>query len=87
MGLQVKEDPLVCTPQMFTVLDANDTYTKLEEGNSSLTCCNARDPGLILAREDPLEKEMATHPSILAWKTPWKEEPGRLVYTVKRSPT
>ena len=31
-----------------------------------------------LAREDPLEKEMATHASILAWKIPWTEEPGRL---------
>ena len=28
--------------------------------------------------EDPLEKEMATHPRILAWKIPWMEEPGRL---------
>ena len=27
---------------------------------------------------DPLEKEMATHSSILAWKTPWTEEPGGL---------
>ena len=26
--------------------------------------------------EDPLEKEMATHSSVLAWKIPWKEEPG-----------
>ena len=31
-----------------------------------------------LGREDPLEKEMATHPSILAWKTPWTEKRGRL---------
>ena len=31
-----------------------------------------------LGQEDPLEKEMATHSSILAWKTPWTEEPGRL---------
>ena len=31
-----------------------------------------------LGREDPLEKEMATHPSILAWKIPWTEEPGKL---------
>ena len=31
-----------------------------------------------LGREDPLEKEMATHSSILAWKIPWTEEPGRL---------
>ena len=28
--------------------------------------------------EDPLEKEMATHSSILAWKTPWTEKPGGL---------
>ena len=31
-----------------------------------------------LGREDPLEKEMATHSSILARKIPWMEEPGRL---------
>ena len=31
-----------------------------------------------LGREDPLEKEMATHSSILAWKIPWTEEPDRL---------
>ena len=28
--------------------------------------------------EDPLEEEMATHSSILAWRIPWTEEPGRL---------
>ena len=31
-----------------------------------------------LGQEDPLEKEMATHSSILAWKIPWVEEPGGL---------
>ena len=31
-----------------------------------------------LGGEDPLEKEMATHSSILAWKISWTEEPGRL---------
>ena len=31
-----------------------------------------------LGQEDPLEEEMATHSSILAWKIPWTEEPGRL---------
>ena len=31
-----------------------------------------------LGREDLLEKEMATHSIILAWKIPWTEEPGRL---------
>ena len=34
--------------------------------------------GLILGQEDPLEKEMATHSSILAWNILWTEEPGGL---------
>ena len=40
--------------------------------------CNAGDPGLIPASEDPQEKEMATHSSILAWRIPRAEEPGGL---------
>ena len=31
-----------------------------------------------LGQEDPLEKEMANNSSILAWKVPWKDEPGKL---------
>ena len=31
-----------------------------------------------LGREDPLEKEMATHSSVLAWSIPWTEKPGEL---------
>ena len=31
-----------------------------------------------LGQEDPLEEGMATHSSILAWRIPWTEEPGRL---------
>ena len=34
-----------------------------------------------LSREDPLEKEMATYSSILAWRIPWTEEPGGLQST------
>ena len=34
-----------------------------------------------LGREDPLEKEMAIHSSTLAWRIPWREEPGRLQST------
>ena len=37
-----------------------------------------------LGWEDALEKEMATHSSILAWRIPWTEEPGRLVHGVTR---
>ena len=40
--------------------------------------CNAGDSGLIPGSEDPLEKGMATHSSILAWRIPWTEEPGGL---------
>ena len=42
-----------------------------------------------LGREDPLEKEMATHSSILAWKIPWTDVPGRLqsVHGVTKSRT
>ena len=36
---------------------------------------------LSLGWDDPLEKEMATHSSILAWKIPWTEEPGGLQST------
>ena len=37
---------------------------------------NARDLGLIPGWEDPLEECTATHPNILAWESPWTEEPG-----------
>ena len=38
-----------------------------------------------LGREDPLEKEMATHSSTLAWKIQWAEEPGGLQSTGSQS--
>ena len=37
-----------------------------------------RDKGLIPGQEDPLEKGMAVHSSVLAWRIPWTEEPGGL---------
>ena len=42
-----------------------------------------------VGQKDPLEKEMATHSSILAWKIPWMEEPGRrqTVHRVTKSQT
>ena len=39
---------------------------------------DVRDAGLIVAQEDHLEEEMATHSSVLAWRIPWTEEPGGL---------
>ena len=41
------------------------------------SACNAGDLSSIPGPEDPLEKKMATHASILAWRIPWTEEPGR----------
>ena len=42
---------------------------------------SAGDLALIPGLGDPLEKEMATHSSILAWKIPWTQKPGRLQST------
>ena len=51
------------------------------------SACNAGDLSLIpgfdpwvrsLGQKDPLEKEMATHSSILAWRIPWRAKPGGL---------
>ena len=42
------------------------------------SACNVGDWVQFLDREDPLEKEMATHSNILAWRILWTEEPGRL---------
>ena len=49
--------------------------------NSKEPACNAGDLGLIPGSgKDPLEKEMSTHSSILAWEIPWTEEPGGLQF-------
>ena len=45
------------------------------------SACNAGDLGLIPGLGRPLEKGMATHSSILAWRIPWTEEPGGLQST------
>ena len=50
-------------------------------GNGGESTCNARgagDKGLIPGSGRPLEEGMATHSSVLAWRIPWMEEPGRL---------
>ena len=42
---------------------------------------DAKETSSILGQEDPLEKGMASHSSILAWRIPWTEEPGGLQST------
>jgi len=48
-------------------------------GSDGKECaCNARDLVRSLGQENSLEKEIATHSSVLAWEIPWTEKPGRL---------
>ena len=49
--------------------------------NGKVSACNVVDPSLISGFKDPLEKGMATHSSILAWRIPGTEEPGGLQFT------
>ena len=72
---------------MFFVWNLGLQFSPQETTNSRLfpgdsdgkaSVYNVGDLGSILGREDPLEKEMATHSSILAWRILWTEEPGRL---------
>ena len=53
--------------------------------DGKVSAYNAGDRVQSLGREDTLEKETATHSSILAWKIPWTEEPGRLQFTGSQS--
>ena len=61
----------------------------LSGSESKESACNAGDQVLCLGRKDSLEKGMATHSSILAWRVPWTEEPGGLqsVHRVAESQT
>ena len=61
------------------IIIQKDTYTTFPGGlGDKETTCNAGDPGGSLDWEDPLEKEMATHSSILAWRLPGMGQIGRL---------
>ena len=48
------------------------------------SACNEGDPGSIPGSEDPLEKGMETHSSILAWRIPCTEEPDWLEFMVSQ---
>ena len=61
---------------IFQVVSINMDFPGGSDGKAS--AYNAEDPGSIPGWEDPLEKEMATHSSTLAWKIPWTEECYRL---------
>ena len=61
---------------VFPTLFIQEGFPGGSEGKASL--CDAETQVRSLGWEDPLEKEMATHSSILAWRIPWAEEPGGL---------
>ena len=49
-----------------------------DDSDGKASACNEETWLQSLSEEDPLKKEMATHSSILAWRTPWTEELGGL---------
>ena len=65
--------------QGLSVLEGESKEISIVGGSDSKEySCNAETQVRSLGQEDPLEKEMATHCSILAWRIPWTEEPGGL---------
>ena len=63
------------SPPIYGPLIYNKDFSSDSEVKSvpAMWKTQVRSPG----QEDPLEKEMATHSSSLAWKIPWMEEPGK----------
>ena len=72
--------PNMCSSSsLLWILFFHSLKTGSLDGKES--ACSEGDPGLIPGWKDPLEKGMAAHSSILVWKIPWTEEPGRLQST------
>ena len=63
---------------MYSPLGSLEQKPSHNESFSNSHERDTEDAGLILGQEDPLEEEMVTHSSILAWRIPWTEEPGGL---------
>ena len=59
--------------------DSGASQVALVLKNLLVSAGGIRNTGSILGQEDPLEEEMANHFSVLAWKIPWKEDPGGLL--------
>ena len=71
-GLQIRDDVHI------SISILRHDFPHSSAGKAS--ACNVGDLGSFPGREVPLEKEMATQPSILAWRIPRTEEPGRLQF-------
>ena len=68
--------PLLLLPSIFLSIRVFSNVPDSSFGKEST--CNEGDPVQFLGWEDPQEEGMATHSSILAWRIPWREEPGGL---------
>ena len=81
VNIPLREIPWFCSGMLTTFL----TRTPLLDKGTSLVAQTVKHLSTMwetrvqsLGWEDPMEKEMATHSSTIAWKIPWTEEPGRL---------
>ena len=78
------EHPVFSSVWQLSLRSQESLHLELQPSNSLVAQMVKRLPAMLETRdqslgwEDPLEKEMATHSSTLAWKIPWTEEPGRL---------
>ena len=76
--------PFVLTPKaqgksmLFTVYLIRAFQVVFVAKNTPASTGDKRETGSVPGQEEPLEKDMATHSSILTWRIPWMEEPGRL---------
>ena len=76
MSLRKRADCVLGTVHILTKLPG--IWTSLKAQSVKNLPADAGDPVRFLSWKDPLEQEMATHSSILAWRTPRTEEPGGL---------
>ena len=71
-------DTLLCKIGKL-LINYSPSFVSTPCSDGKQTACRAGDPGSISGPGNPLEKGMATHCSILAWKIPWTEETGKLL--------
>ena len=77
-SLPYDEIPIIPMSAKFPEWTQPIFYFVLGDSDSKETACNAETHVQSLGWENPLEKEMATQSSILAWRIPWTEESGGL---------